>query len=345
MGLEQITAWVMLIALGVYALLGGADFGAGVWSLLSRFAPGDRGRAQRERIDEAIGPIWEANHVWVILVVVLLFTCFPPAFSGIMTALHVPVTLVLIGIVLRGSAFVFRMYSRPEAVVARRRWGIVFGVSSVMTPLLLGVTLGTVASGRLVWNEDGVYASGFFEPWLAPFPWSVGAFALAIFTFLAAVYLCVETKEKRLREEFRRRALACGALVGALAGMTWILAIDGAPRVSEGLAASWWTIPLQLATGVAAVGALVALWIRRYVLARTLAVGQVSLIVLGYGAALFPYLVVDRWTIAEAAAPARTQALVLTALTAGAFLLLPSLWYLFRVFKGPDAFSVLEERR
>lgn len=339
MPLEQITAWVMLIALAIYTLLGGADFGAGVWSLL---AFGPRAERQRKRVDEAIGPIWEANHVWIILVIVLMFTCFPPAFSSIMTALHVPVTLVLIGIVLRGSAFVFRLYSSAEAHRARRRWGVLFSISSLLTPMLLGVTLGAIATGRLEWDASGVYTSGFFRPWLTPFPWSVGLFAMTIFAYLAAVYLCVETEDEQIREDFRWRALLSGVLVGAAAGLAWLLAVDGAPAVSEGLVRSWWTIPLQLATGTAAIGALAALWRRRFILARTLSAAQVSLIVLGYGAALFPEVVVGRLTIEEAAAPRQVHALVLAALALGALILLPSLWALFRIFKGPEAFRLLD---
>jgi cytochrome d ubiquinol oxidase subunit II len=354
MALHDVTAWIMLVSLAVYVLLGGADFGAGVWGL---FAIGGRERREaiRDRLGEAIGPIWEANHVWLILVIVLLFTCFPPAFAGIMTALHVPIALMLIGIVMRGSAFVFRMYAPGDRPLVRRRWDRVFAVTSLLTPVLLGVTLGTAATGELFWNERGVYTSGFFAPWLRPFPWAVGLFTLAIFAYLAAVYLCAELaaegdgpargaplSNRDLREAFRRRSLVGAVLVGVGAGLTWLLAVWWAPRLAEGLASRWWSIPLQIVTGLAALGAIAALWRRRFVLARTLAVIQVALIVLGYGAAMFPYFVVPRFTIEGAAAPPRTQLLVLVALACGAFLLLPSLWYLYRVFKGRRVFAVVD---
>lgn len=337
--IELVTAWVMLGALALYALTGGADYGAGVWDLL---ASGPRKAAQRELIAHAIGPIWEANHVWLILLVTLLFTCFPPAFAAITTALHVPITLVLVGVVLRGSSFVFRTYTDPSDP-ARRWWGRAFAVASLVTPVLLGVTLGTTASGDLRWGENGVYVSGFFAPWLAAFPWLVGLFTLSIFAFLAAVYLCVEADDGPLREDFRRRALAAGAGVGATAALTWALAFDGAERLSRELGGNWWAWPLQAATGVAAIGALAALWTRRYVAARTLAVAQVTLIVVGYGAALFPYLVVPQVTIHTSAAPAQTHRLVLIALACGGAILLPSLYYLFRIFKGMRAFAVMDE--
>src|SRR5690606_32312893 len=156
-------------------------------------------------------------------VIVVLFTCFPPAFAAIMTALHVPVTLVLIGIVSRGSSFTFRTYSGREDP-AQQWWGRIFAISSILTPVLLGVTLGTVASGRLRWDGEGIYISGFFEPWLHAFPWSVGLFTLAIFAYLAAVYLCAEVEPGPLREDFRRRALAAAAAVGLTAALSWIFA-------------------------------------------------------------------------------------------------------------------------
>lgn len=334
------TAWVMLAGLLLYTLLGGADFGAGVHDLLAR---GPRRREQQQRIADAIGPIWEANHVWLILVVVLLFTGFPRAFAAWMTALHVPVTLVLLGIVARGSTFVFRHYAPREDEERRRRYGAVFAWASVATPVLLGVVLGTGASGALEWNDDGVYVSGFFAPWLRPFPWAVGLFTLSIFAFLAAVYLCVEVEDEDLREDFRRRALLSAVAVGATALLAWVLARDGAPQLAVDLAKSRWTWPLQIATGGAAVATLLALWMRRFRLARACAVLQVTGIVLGYGLAMSPYVLVPSLTIADAAAPETTHVLLLWALGLGALVLFPSLFALFRVFKGRRAFGVLDE--
>ena len=139
----EAVAVVMLLALVIYALFGGADYGAGVWDLLAR---GPRATAQRELIAHAIGPVWEANHVWLIIVIVLLFTGFPSAFSAIMTTLHVPLSLMLIGIVLRGSAFTFRSYDNSE--VGKRRWNRVFSIPSVVTPMLLGAVIGAIATGQ-----------------------------------------------------------------------------------------------------------------------------------------------------------------------------------------------------
>jgi cytochrome d ubiquinol oxidase subunit II len=337
MPIEIVTAWIMLIALNAYVLFGGADFGAGIWDLL---ATGPRRNKQRDLLSNAIGPIWEANHVWLIIVVVLLFTCFPPAFAAIMTALHVPLTIVLLGIVARGASFIFRSYS-SGGPTARGRWGYVFSIASLVTPVVLGVTLGTIASGELRWDSDR-YLSGFFAPWLRLFPWVVGVFTLAIFAFLAAVYLCVEAQDEDLREDFRARAIGAGAAVGAMAALSWALAYRGAPLLSGGLEQHWWASRVQVITALAAIGAVAALWKRRFVMARALAVLEVSMMVLGYGAALFPYLVVPHFDITNSAAPYRTHQLILWALAVGACLLLPSLYFLFRLFKGRRAFQIFE---
>jgi cytochrome d ubiquinol oxidase subunit II len=198
--LETIIAGVMVGALVLYALLGGADYGGGVWDL---FAFGRRAREQRALIADAIGPVWEANHVWLILIVVVLFTAFPPAFAVIATALNIPITLLLIGIVLRGTAFTFRTYDVQRDDV-QRRWSLVFSIASIITPILLGTTLGAIASGTIR-VENHAVTSGFFSSWLAPFPLSVGFFALALFAFLAAVYLTVEA-EQRESEASQREA-------------------------------------------------------------------------------------------------------------------------------------------
>jgi cytochrome d ubiquinol oxidase subunit II len=333
--LEVIVAGLMLVALMFYALLAGADFGGGVWDLLAR---GPRASEQRALIADAIGPIWEANHVWLILVVVMMFTAFPPAFAVITTALHIPLTVMLIGIVLRGAAFTFRTYDDQRDRV-QRRWSVVFAIASVITPIMLGVCVGAIASGRIT-VENEIVTSGFFAAWLAPFPWAVGGFALALFAFLAAVYLTVEAREPALRDDFRQRALLAALAVGVLALLVFLLSGSGAPRIRAGLSASWWAWPLQIATGGAAVGAIWALWTRRFYLARAFAAAQVILILAGWGAAQYPYLVEPNITIQAAAAPQITLRLLLIALAAGALVLFPSIYFLFRIFKGPDAFRV-----
>ncbi|HTS87672.1 MAG TPA: cytochrome d ubiquinol oxidase subunit II [Gemmatimonadales bacterium] len=329
-GIADILAGAMMTALTAYALLAGADFGGGVWDLLAR---GDRQARQRELIAHAIGPVWEANHVWLILVIVLLFTCFPPVFGRLAIALHVPLTLILIGIVLRGSAFTFRSYGGDDEP-AQRRWGRVFASASLVTPLLLGVGLGTVAAGRIRPPTGQSFVADYIAPWLSPFTVSVGVLALILFAFLAAVYLTVEATEPDLQEDFRVRALAAGLVTFVSAMTTLVLAHDEAPLVWNGLVATPKALAVHLLTGCAAVLALWALWRRRYRLARGAAIVQVTLILWGWGLAQYPYLLPPSTTIHESAAPLFTLQLVLGALVVGAVLLFPSLAYLLRVFKG-----------
>ena len=328
MPLEVIIAGVMVAALVLYALLGGADYGGGVWDL---FAFGPRARQQRELIAEAISPVWEANHVWLILVIVVLFTAFPPAFATIATALHIPLTLMLIGIVLRGTAFTFRTYDVQRDNV-QRRWSLVFSIASIITPILLGTILGAIASGTIS-VSDNAFFSGFVRSWLAPFPLAVGLFALALFAFLAAVYLTVEASEGELQEDFRWRALLSGVIVGVFALTVFILANEGAPTVRAGISRTWWALGLHILTAIFATSAFVALWTRRYRSARFCAAAQVTMILLGWAFAQFPNLVEPHITISSAAAPRLTLELLLAALMLGAIVLFPSYYYLFRIFK------------
>jgi cytochrome d ubiquinol oxidase subunit II len=325
-----VLAGIIVVALNAYVLLAGADFGGGVWDLL---AGGPRKAAQRALIAHAIGPVWEANHVWLILVIVLLFTCFPPAFQLLSIRLNLPLTGVLIGIVLRGSAFAFRGYGGDRDEI-QRRWGRVFAVASLVTPVLLGVAVGAIASGGIGHPPVGPgFSPGYVAPWLTPFALAVGAFTLTCFAFLAAVYLTLEAEDENLREDFRRRALAAGAAVGVTAAVALLVARPDAPLMQQGLLRSRWALPFQLCTALAAVSALVALWQRRFHVARLAAAAQVSLILWGWALSQFPYVVPPIVTIGEGAAPPATLRLVLATVVLGALVLIPSLVYLFRVFK------------
>jgi cytochrome d ubiquinol oxidase subunit II len=340
---EILLGGTIMAALCLYAIFGGADFGGGVWDL---FASGPRKAEQRALIEKAIGPIWEANHVWLILAVVLLFSAFPTAFAAISIALHVPLTLFLIGVVFRGSAFTFRAYD-DRGDHRQKRWGLLFSLASVASPVLLGVLAGTVASGE-IHVTDGIVTSGYFSPWLRPFPFVVGLFALALFAYLAAVYLTAEADaagSPELMEDFRRRALIAGVAVGAVALLAFGLSFGSAPRIRAGLTERPWTWPLHLATAVSATTAFFALWKRKPALARFAVVAQTTLILLGWAASQYPYLLVPSHTLTSAAANPRTQELLLIALAAGSALLFPSLYVLYRVFKGNKPFRVLDRRR
>jgi cytochrome d ubiquinol oxidase subunit II len=334
-GPAELVAGIALAALTAYVLLGGADFGGGVWDLL---ATGPRRREQRALIAEAIGPIWEANHVWLILVIVVLFTCFPVAFARLSIGLHIPLSLMLIGIVLRGSAFAFRSHyghrgEHDGGAGSRQHWGRVFAVSSVGTPVMLGLCVSAIAAGTLRPPGRAGFHESYVAPWLTPFGVGVGLLTLALFAFLAAVYLTVEAREAALREDFRRRALGAALAVFVTAFGTLGLALLGAPLMGRGLTTAPWAPALHLATGGAAVTAIWALWSRRFRLARVTAAAQVSLILWGWAFAQYPYLIPPDLTIRAAAAPRITLILSLWTLGLGTLVVCPSLIYLFRVFK------------
>jgi cytochrome bd ubiquinol oxidase subunit II len=335
--LAEVLAAALALSLNAYVLLGGADFGGGVWDLL---AGGPRRERQREVISHAIGPIWEANHVWLILAIVLTFSCFPPVFARVGTVLHIPLSLMLVGIVLRGSAFTFRTYDDQHDAV-QRRWGRIFAGASLVTPVLLGVCIGTVASGAAgPLAASGSFSDRFVAPWLTPFSLAVGLLTLALFAHLAAVFLTLESDDTAITEDFRLRALWSGGALFVAAFGALLVARSSAPLIGTGLLASRWAMPFHLATGLSAIAVLAALWRRRYHVAR-MAVGlQVSLIVWGWAVSQHPYLVPPDLTIQGAAAPAATLRLLLIALGFGIVVLLPSLIYLFRVFKAAPSHSV-----
>ena len=330
--LRDIAAGVLALALNAYVLFGGADFGGGVWDML---ATGPRRDRQRDVISHAIGPIWEANHVWLIFAIVVSFTCFPAVYARAGTLLHIPLTLMLVGIVLRGSAFTFRTYDN-EHDAAQRRWGRIFSSASIITPVLLGVSIGAVASGRVM-PTGGSFTQQYVDPWFTPFALSVGLLTLTLFAFLAAVYLTLETHHRELADDFRRRALGSGAAVFFASALVLLLSDEAAPLVRQGLTRSPWAVPLHLATGATAIGVLAALWYRYYRLARLGAALQVSFIFWGWVLAQYPLLIPPDLSIQRAAAPETTLRLVLIGIAIGGVILLPSLWYLFQIFKRVPA--------
>jgi cytochrome d ubiquinol oxidase subunit II len=326
---DVVLALILMASLTIYALFGGADYGAGLWDLL---ASGPRRVQQRELIANAITPVWEMNHVWLILVVVLLFAGFPSAFAAITTALHIPLTALVIGIVMRGSSFVFRVYE-PQGSAAQRRWGLIFAMASTFTPICLGIVIGAISSSRID-VEGGVSINGFLRPWLALFPMMVGLFALSLFAFLAAVYLTVEAGSVLLQDDFRRRALRSGGVVAVMALGTFLAARAGAPGLYAELLQPSTVWIVQGVTAVFACVTLAALWQRRYRLARVAVMLQVSSILWGWGLSQQPFIVKDRITIAAAAAAPPLLWAVITATGLGLIILIPSIWYLLRIFKG-----------
>jgi cytochrome d ubiquinol oxidase subunit II len=362
--LEDLAGLAILVSLIAYALSGGADFGGGIWDLLAR---GPRAASQRRQIAHSIGPVWEANHVWLILAIVVLFTAFPAAFARITTVLHVPLLLMLLGIVARGAAFSFRAYGDPEGR-SEGSWGRLFAAASLATPVLLGVVLGAIASGKL---HPPTSPADFLTAWLGPLPVAVGLFALVLFAFLAAVYLAHDARfasagcdtpssddargpghraadapsagaarrpgregagSSELSEDFRKRALVAGVLLAPLAAGVMVIAGWQAPRLLLQLTRTPWSWGLHAMTAACAITALAALVLRRLHLARAAAAAQAALILAGWAFAQYPFLVPPDLTLSTTAAPAATLRLLLGTLAAGALLLLPAFLYLYRIF-------------
>jgi cytochrome d ubiquinol oxidase subunit II len=322
---------VLLAGVILYALLGGADFGGGIWDLLAR---GPRADRQRQEIARAIGPIWEANHVWLIFSIVVAFTVFPKVFAIVSVALYIPLSLALLGIVLRGAAFVFRAYAH-DVTRAQQGWGAVFAVASTATPVMLGMCAGAVASGEIR-VVDGEFRGSYWTTWLSPFPIVIGLLSLATCADLAAVYMTVETRRKgELGEDFRRRALGAGAAFTVLSLIALPLAREDAPQIWEGMTDRevWTVVPLGTALAVLSGW---AVWSRRYTLARAAAVAEVVVLIAGWAMAQYPYLVVPDLTYENTAASDAMLRASLIVFGIGSLVLVPSLALLFALFKGEN---------
>ncbi len=334
LSLEEWLAGSILVSLILYVLFGGADFGAGVWYLAAR---GEQGKDQRSLITHAIGPIWEANHVWLILAVTVLFSAFPLAFARVTTVLHVPLMVLLLAIVARGATFSFRSHD-VGANALHRIWDWLFAGSSVVAPLLLGVCLSSLSTG-LAQAPQGTFFEGFVAPWANWFALAVGLLALAAVSWLAALYLWVEATGdvKRL---FRQRARAAAIVVHGLALVVLLWTRTASPRLWQMVAERKWG--WIVVGGVAVMGCAMffALWSDWPRLARLLAAGEVTGMILGWALSLYPYLVLPDLTMFNTAAPSSTLGFLLAALVVGALMLFPCLLYLYRIFKSDSVLGV-----
>ncbi len=329
MSLAEVVAVIMFVAVVAYAVFGGADFGSGVWDLLA----GDdrRGAPTRRLIDHAIGPVWEANHVWLIFILVFLWTGFPGPFAAMMRSLAIPFWLVGLGVVLRGGGFALRKYA-PTLRAAR--WaGITFAISSLITPFFLGSIAGAIASGRVTPAGEtlGIGAA------LSPASLVGGALAVATCTFLAGVFLAAEAHrlgQSELAEILRRRSIAVGIGTGTLAAVGVIPLRADAPTLSERLigfggAGIGPAAPLVAISAVAGIATLWLLHRHQFGLARICAVGAVASIVAGWGVAQYPWILVDQVTIDAGAGHRATLIALLVASGAAAVLVVPPLLFLF----------------
>jgi cytochrome d ubiquinol oxidase subunit II len=319
---NDVAAAMLFVGVIAYAILGGADFGCGVWDLLAGDAR--RGAHLRSQIDRSIGPVWEANHVWLIYILVFLWTGFPTAFGAIMTTLFVPWLLVGLGIVLRGGAFAFRKFS--STLAEARLHGVVFAVSSVVTPFFLGMIAGAIASGRVPADGRG----DIWRSWTGPTSWVGGALAVLTVAFLAATFLAADAErggDHRLAGWIGERAIWSGVAAGATAmAAALVIEVD-----ADTLASHLHGRGLVFVIGSAAAGlaALVLLHRQRWALARVAAVAAVAAIVIGWGVGQYPDVLVDQLTIDAAAGARPTMIGLVIVFAAAAVTAVPALVWLF----------------
>jgi cytochrome bd ubiquinol oxidase subunit II len=322
--MAEIPIILILVGLAAYTVLGGADFGAGIWELTAR---GERGSALRDHTHRSMAPVWEANHVWLIFVLVMAWTCYPEAFGSIVSTLTIPLFVAGVGIILRGAAYALRAGSSTPR--EEGRISMLFALSSVLTPFALGLVVGGIASGRVpVGNAQGDEITS----WLNATSLLIGVLAVATAAYLAAVYLAADARRMGsddIAEAFRTRALIAGVIAGLLAAAGPFILSSDAPDIYDGLTSGAGLVAL-LASGVAGVTALALVATRRYGAARVAAAAAVAAIVAGWGLAQQPEIL-PGLTIDEAAASDTTITAVLIGFAVGLVILVPSLVYLFRL--------------
>jgi cytochrome d ubiquinol oxidase subunit II len=316
-------AAVLLLAVIAYAVFGGADFGAGFWDLTA--GGPERGEHPRDTIEHSIGPVWEANHVWLIFIFVILWTSFPEAYASITLTLFVPLTIAALGIVLRGASFAFR-----KAVVSlryRRAFGAAFAASSVLVPYCMGAIAGGIASGRV---PAGGQAGDPVASWINPSSIHGGVLAVAAVAYLAAVYLVWDARrldDTAMVEYFRRRAVVAAAVVGVIGVVgTFVLRAD-ASYLFQGLTSR--ALPLVILSVLCGVSALVLLVRNANRGARLVAVIAVASAIVAWGVAQWPYLLPETLTFSAAAAPTGTLTAVLAVVVLAAAIVVPGFVLLY----------------
>ena len=321
MSKADIVAAILWIGVTLYAVFGGADFGAGMWDLLA--GRGERAERARALIDHSIAPVWEANHVWLIFVLVVLWTAFPPAFSAVMTTLYIPLSLAALGIVLRGSGFAFR-HALPGPV--RDPATRVFGVSSLLTPFFMGTVVGAIASGEVPAGGGGDPTSS----WTGVGPLVTGVLFVAVSAYVAAVFLVRDAGaagDEDLERYFARRALAMAVIAGA-AALGGVFALHADARfVYDGLTGPG--LPLVILSGLCGLGVLglLARGVTRWI--RPLAVAAVVAVVWGFFVAQHPYMLPESLTIADAVGASATQTEVIVVFLVAGVVCLPALGLLY----------------
>ncbi len=327
---EVILLVILWLALTLYVLLGGADFGAGIWEVNLAFQAPEK---ERSLLQRAIGPVWEANHVFLIFVLVLLFNAFPPAFAALSRALWLPLLLALVGIVFRGAAFAFRSYA-VGAVRQQAGWGVAFALASTAAPFFLGAAVGAVAAGNLAVTPRGGFAGNYLIDWISPLALFNGFFTVGVCAYLAAVYLAREATQERdaeLADLWRQRALATGVWMGILALAGLVFLATEAPLLWQGFQErAWPLVVVSLVTGFFSLG---ALWRRNYTASAAGVAATVATVLASWGVAQYPALVLPAITIEGAKAPNAILWAMIGSIAVGALVLLPSLGWLFMIFK------------
>lgn len=324
LSLAEVPLLLVLVGLTAYATLGGADFGAGLWQLVDARASA---RQRRELVHRAMAAVWEANHVWLIFVLVIFWTAYPVAFASVASTLAVPFFIAAVGIILRGTAYAVRTgaHSAREA----SQIDLVFAASSVLTPFALGTMVGAVASARV---PVGNAAGDLWASWVAPTPLFIGVLAVAATAYVASVFLTGDARRlgrEDLAQLFRRRALVSGITTGTLALAGLLVVRSDANRLYDGLTSGAGLIALA-ASAVAGAMTLLLLWRCVFEPARYTAAAAVGAVVVGWGVAQEPFLL-PGLTVEEAAAGRSTLLAITIGVVGGAVVLLPSLALLFRM--------------
>jgi cytochrome d ubiquinol oxidase subunit II len=333
MPFDVILAGALGASLLLFALAGGADFGAGFWSFLAR--RGERAKEQQQLIEQSIGPLWEANELWVVVSAVILWSAFSPAFSAYGTALFIPFVLAIMGVLLRGAFLAFRIEAQEEAPGAYRFFGEVFGTMSIVTPFFLGAAAGAIASGRLRLNSNELPIDGFVQPWVGPFPIMVGILGVATCVYLSAIYLTLDaTGNEPLQEDFRLRGILAGMALGALGVVAIFATRADAPYMWEQLYPGGPGSILMAVAALCLFASLALLYFRRYEFARAAAIAQVSAVFCAWAFAQYPYLLVPDITIQDAASPRSVLVAMSILIIVYVVVLGPALWWLFRLFKS-----------
>ena len=324
MSLAVVVAAALFVGVLAYALFGGADFGSGFYDLTAGGA--ERGAELRTLVDHSIGPVWEANHVWLIYVLVTWWTAFPETFAAAMSTLILPMLMALLGIVLRGASFAFRKYA--ATIGQARLFGAIFAVSSVITPFFLGAVAGGIASGRVPAAGRG----DLWASWLNPTSVFGGIIAVGTCAFLAGTFLCADARrsgQQNLAEQLRWRTLAVGSVTGIVVFAALIPIDRDAPTLADGLQTQ--AAPLIVISALAGTATLVLIGVRRFAVARVTALAAVAAVVTGWGVGQYPWLLVDQVTIRAAAGAAATLEALLVAVGLAVVIVVPALGYLYKL--------------